>query len=211
MKLRIRNGRARLAQEPRPDGPGGKVRVKNKETGKSTFVSPKTLQDHPERYEGPGQRGRDQAKQKSNKKERAKARQKEKERRKQLKQKGKQELERRDKEQKWKAVENDHPELSPREQEERKKTFMETGVDSGGRSTKAIKWWLQHHGVAPDEKPPDQPRKLDKKSIQEHFKYGPKPNKKGQCSEGLKAVKIKGGGGQSFTICVDPNVYDMGK
>jgi hypothetical protein len=266
MKLRIRNGRATLRRvTPRADGPGGKVRVKNKETGKTTFVSPKTLEDHPERYEtskskrDKKQERKDLARQEREKrnleyekqkaekpeptktekhkqdalrkkkvekeerkqklkskvkqrqkKEKQKAQQTEQDRRKQLKEKGKQVLLQREREDKWKGIEKDHPELSPKEQEERKKTFLETGVDSGGRSTKAIKWWLQHHGISEDEK--DQPpkdRKLDKKSIQDHFKYGPKPTKAGKCPEGLKSVRISGGKGTAFVICVDPGMYDV--
>lgn len=267
MKLRIRNGRANLRRvTPRADGPGGKVRVKNKETGKTTFVSPKTLEEHPDRYETP-QSKRDKKQQRKElarqeqekrklerdkqredqpeptktekhrqdalrkkkiqqnerkqklkskvtqrqKKERQKSKQTEQDRRKQLKEKGKQQLLQRERADQWKSIEQDHPELTPKEQEERKKTFLETGVDSGGRSTKAIKWWLQHHGLADEEKGgPPKDRKLDKKSIQEHFKYGPKPTKKGECPEGLKSVRIKGGKGTGFVICVDPGVYDVG-
>lgn len=273
MKLRIRNGRATLKRTtPRADGPGGKIRVKNKETGKTTFVSPKTLEDHPDRYEAPKQKARDKTLEKQKRRHKAKQevkrrteeekakqeqqqqeeekrveemtpqqkrehekakkleeekKQKEEEK-KQEQQKAKDEAlkqrqERKTKEeegreksqrekerkQTWEKIKNEHPELDEEEQKEREKTFMETGLDSGGRSQKAIRWWLgQHTNIDPETGIPRGPakekRKIDRKTIQEHFKYGPKPTKRGECPDMLKAVKVG-----NITICVDPNLYQV--
>jgi hypothetical protein len=282
MKLRIRFGRA-VVRNPRADSPAGKVRVKNKDTGKTTFVSPQTLEDHPERYEAPRKTDRSKQKQErqdkaqkelkrrkteedqkketkeqedekrqdeeqqqlekmtpqqrkdyqrkkqEEKKQKAKEEkdQSEKEKATQERGKTKEELlkkrkERQTKEEEgreksrvnkerkdtWKEIQNDHPELSPDEQKEREKTFMETGLDSGGRSTKAIRWWLQQHSnmdpaTGIPRGPVKETKKLDQKAIQEHFKYGPKPSKKG-CAKPLKAVTIG-----NLTICVDPNMYNL--
>jgi hypothetical protein len=263
MKLRIRFGKAIRKVTPRADGPGGKIRVKNKQTGKTTFVSPKTLEDHPDRYEGPGSKRKDKQKRRELARKEVKKRELEKqkkqdedqktleemppEQRKEVEKKKKQEqakqkaLEKkkqehqtakedalkkrqvrktkeeegreksrvkRERAESWKGVANDHPELTPEQQVERKKLYMEEGIDSGGRSSKAIRWWLQHHGTETGKgqsiDKPKEPKKLDRKTIQEHFKYGPKPTKKGECSGQLKAVKVG-----NVTICVDPNVYDV--
>lgn len=259
MKLRIRNGRATLKKvTPRADGPGGKVRVKRKDTGKVTFVSPKTLEEHPDRYEAPGQKRLDKKKRKEMaRQELAKRRQEkakeEKERADRLEQmprlkekveeterqkaeedkaketrkKSKEKVQKQRKErqvadeekkeqirlqkerhQTWKQIANDHPELSPEQQKERKELFMEKGVDSGGQTARNIRWWLQHHGMDTDEgadmDKPKEPKKLDRKTVQEHYKYGPKPNKRGECGGQLKAVKVG-----NLTICVDPNMYDV--
>jgi len=233
MKLHIRQGRATLKKvTPRADGPGGKVRVKNKQTGKTTFVSPKTLEDHPDRYEGPGQKRLDKQKRREMARKEREKREKDKgekdqpltpEQRKdrveELKQKRQERLTKeeegreksrvqKERRETWQTIENDHPELTPEQQAERKKLFFEKGIDSGGRSSRAIRWWLQHHGHDPDEgvsmDKPKEPRKLDRKTIQEHFKYGPKPTKKGTCGGQLKAVKVG-----NITICIDPNVYDV--
>lgn len=272
MKLRIRNGRANLRRvTPRADGPGGKIRVKNKETGKTTFVSQKTLEDHPDRYEAPKQKARDKTLEKQKRRQMSQKevkrrqdeektkqeqqqqeeekrleemtpqqrREVEKKKRQEEEQKAKEEEQKQEKEKAketavqrrkerqtkeeegreksrvqkerrdtWKQIANDHPELNEKQQQERQELFMETGIDSGGQRQKAIRWWLRHHGQETDQgvnldKPKEQ-RKLDKKSIQEHWKYGPKPTKKGKCSGQLKAVKVG-----TITICVDPNVYDV--
>jgi len=265
MKLRIRNGRATLKKvTPRADGPGGKVRVKRKDTGKVTFVSPKTLEEHPDRYEAPGQKRLDKQKRREMARQERKKRELEKqkkqqedqqqleemepEQRKEVEKKRKQDeakkkalekkkqehqtakeealkkrQERKTKEEEgreryrlkkerketWKEIEHDHPELTPEQQEERKKTFMETGLDSGGRSTKAIRWWLQNHSNVDVQKgiprgPVKERKKIDRKTVQEHWKYGPKPNKRGECSAPLKSVKVG-----NLTICVDPSVYEV--
>jgi len=261
MRLRIRNGRAVMGKQTPP----GKVKVRRKDNGKVTFVSPETLESHPDRYDTARSRReekqnrkdlarqerekrnleyqkqkaeqpeptrtekgrqdalhkkkieREEKKQKLRsrvkqriKKKKQKARQEQKDRRKQLQDKAKQIQEQRDRTNQWSKIKDDHPELSPKEQEDRQKTFMETGVDSGGRSTKAIRWWFKNYGGGSQEEG-SQPKRLDKKSIQDHFKYGPKPNKKGECSGGLKAIPIRSSGGSPFTICVDPNVYDLKK
>jgi hypothetical protein len=236
MKLRIRHGRAIRKVTPRADGPGGKVRVKRKDTGKVTFVSPKTLEDHPDRYEAPGQKRVDKQKRKDLARKEVKKRELEKQkeegkepkpltpeqRKKKIEELKKKRQERktqqeegkekarlqRERKESWKQVANDHPELTPEQQAERKKTYMEEGIDSGGQSARAIRWWLQHHGHETDkgvgiDKPKEQ-RKLDRKSVQEHYKFGPKPTKAGKCSGQLKAVKVG-----NLTICVDPNVYEV--
>lgn len=257
MKLRIRHGRAIRKVTPRADGPAGKIRVKNKQTGKTTFVSPKTLEEHPDRYEHPKTKRLDKQKRKEMARQELEKRRKEKtkeekERAERLedmprlkekveeteKQKAKEEKERttrqkskekiqkerkerqvaeedkqeqirlkKERHQTWKKIQNDHPELTPEQQKERKELFFEKGVDSGGQTARNIRWWLQHHGADVDEgvemdKPKE--RKLDRKTVQEHYKYGPKPNKRGECGGQLKAVKVG-----NLTICVDPNMYDV--
>jgi len=237
MKIQICFGRACLRSFPRADGPGGKIRVIRKDTGKTTFVAPKTLEDHPERYEAPRQKMRDKTQEKQKRRELARQEQQKrekpdapqpqeltpKERKQRIEELKQKRQERKTKEEEgrersrikqqrqdtWNQIKDDHPELSPEEQKEREKTFLETGLDSGGRSTKALRWWLQHHsGMDPatgiPRGDPPESKKLDRKTIQEHFKYGPKPTKKGKCPGLLKSVTVG-----TLTICVDPNTYDI--
>jgi len=170
-----------LAQED--SSKKGKIQVKRKEDGKPTWVSPKTLEDHPDRYEDP--RGPQKEKQPPKSQEKA--------RRKELVRK------RQEEEEKKRQTEQQQE-----QEQEKEKKFIPPEISKERDTKELIEWYLydfEGH-ERPEEPGKEEPEKGKKPRFsQDEIEKMPRPGPKG-CEEGtIRKTFVNKGTGEKFVRC----------